>query len=181
MIKCIDILLEEIYRGFDSPFKRDHQRLIGYVRLLGELYNYAVLTSSFVLETLYFFIQYGHEKPLGIEKLSGTGQPGTASSGGITSYTSGIYSHIISTTSIITPSLTESSQSVQSRNEMTLDQLVYKLTTIKYDPSRYDVKYSYTNNSSDCIDPSYDLFRAQLVVELIQTCGEYFVKGQLNY
>ena len=41
VVKLVDKLLEEMYRGLDAPHKRDPQRLLGMLRLIGELYNHS--------------------------------------------------------------------------------------------------------------------------------------------
>lgn len=40
---------------------REFQRLVGYARLLAELYNYAVVGSPTVFETLHLLLDSGHE------------------------------------------------------------------------------------------------------------------------
>jgi regulator of nonsense transcripts 2 len=71
-MKIIDRILEEVQRGLDSPFKREIQRLLGLVRLLGELYNYAAATSSLIFDLLYHLINFGHEVPPQGESVSPT-------------------------------------------------------------------------------------------------------------
>ena len=61
IIILIDRLVEELYRGLENPLKRDAQRLISTVKLLGELYNYSVLSSQVVFDVLYFIINFGHD------------------------------------------------------------------------------------------------------------------------
>lgn len=151
VIQLIDCLFEEIYRGLDFPYKRDHQRMIGYVRLIGELYNYEVLSSATIFELLYFCLLYGHQKDVG-DNLS---------------YTSLGYTNMINY-SLTTGNIALSGDLVK------LDKFIDRLRMIRYNPSRYDPR-----QESNCeIDSPNDLFRAQLVVELINTCGEYYTKGQ---
>lgn len=40
---------------------REFQRLVGYARLLAEMYNYAVVGSPTVFETLHLLLDSGHE------------------------------------------------------------------------------------------------------------------------
>lgn len=40
---------------------RDSQRLVGYARLLSELYNYAVVGSPTIFDTLHLLLDSGHE------------------------------------------------------------------------------------------------------------------------
>ncbi|CAM9564743.1 unnamed protein product, partial [Hapterophycus canaliculatus] len=42
---------------------RESQRLVGYARLLAELYNYSVVGSPTVFETLHLLLDSGHEVP----------------------------------------------------------------------------------------------------------------------
>lgn len=146
IIRLVDHLFEEIFRGLDSPYKRDHQRMIGYVRLLGELYNYAILSSSVIFDTLYVLINYGHAKDVASETRA--------------SYTSNTIPTMIS--------------GWMASNDVSVHgyRLYSILTQFRADPSRYDPKILAE------VDPINDLFRAQLVVELLNTCGEYFAKGK---
>lgn len=59
----MDRILEEVQRGLDSPYKREIQRLLGVARLLGEMYNYAAVSSALVFELLYHLINFGHDVP----------------------------------------------------------------------------------------------------------------------
>jgi regulator of nonsense transcripts 2 len=157
VIQLIDALYEEVYRGLDSPYKRDYQRMIGYVRLIGELYNYEVLSSTTIFELLYLCLLYGHSQ-----------KADNVASGEHLSYTSTVYAQMISQNSELAAS------STATADVMKLDKFIDRLRMLNYDPSRLDPR-----QSSSCeIDSPNDLFRAQLVVELINTCGEYYTKGQ---
>lgn len=186
IVKLVDSLYEEIFRGFDTPWKRDYQRMIGYVRLIGELYNYAVLSSSLIFESLYVFIHYGHSRDQMIVDPSSGESVSTHSYG---SYTSPVYSQII-TLAFNNGDISLSDQGISGKPsgkvsitngidesaskqmKSKLDHFLDVLNNIPHDPSRFDPKII------NEIDPVHDSFRAQLVVELVNTCGEYYVKGQ---
>ncbi len=102
--QLVDRVLEELQRALDSPYKREIQRSLGLVRLVGELYNYTAISSVLVFDLLYHLVNFGH-------------------------------------------------------CESATDK-------VKYDP-RIPAE----------VDPVTDLFRAQLVCELLNTCGLYFVRG----
>lgn len=113
VIELVDRILEEVQRGLDSPYKREIQRLLGVVRLLGEMYNFAAVSSAQVFELLYHLINFGHDVPASVPQ-----------------------------------------QAAQ---------------TTKYDP-RLPAE----------VDPANDLFRAQLVCEILNTCGVYYVRGLMK-
>lgn len=118
VIRVIDKLLEEVQRGIETPFKREPQRTLGIIRLIGELYNFAVLSSALIFELLYHVINYGHEVSKAVESTSSSTSVGLA---------------------------------------------------CVFNPKVF----------SD-IDVPTDLFRAQVVCELLNTCGEYYVRGALR-
>ncbi|KAI9597993.1 armadillo-type protein [Syncephalis fuscata] len=60
-VMVIDTLLEEIRVGLEKNLFRQNQRRVSVVRYLGELYNYRMIDSSIVFETLYTIITLGHE------------------------------------------------------------------------------------------------------------------------
>ena len=64
LLQLVDRILEEVQRGLDSPYKREIQRLLGVVRLLGEMYNFAAVSSALVFDLLYHLINFGHDVPL---------------------------------------------------------------------------------------------------------------------
>ena len=46
-----------------------YQRRVAHMRLLGEAYNYRLLTSGVIFETLYLLLSFGHEDPDSMEVL----------------------------------------------------------------------------------------------------------------
>eukprot|EP00752_Nemacystus_decipiens_P014194 g12623.t1 len=64
-VKAVDAVLEVLHRGIELPGGggREFQRLVGYARLLAEMYNYAVVGSPTVFETLHLLLDSGHEVP----------------------------------------------------------------------------------------------------------------------
>ena len=49
-----------IERGLEVPVKLETQRLLGIVRLMGELYNFSVIPDIVVFDLLYHIINHGH-------------------------------------------------------------------------------------------------------------------------
>ena len=130
----VDRILEEVQRAIESPFKREMQRMIGFIRLLGELYNFTAISSIIIFDLLHHLINFGHED------ISATNE---------------------SSQLILSSSLPQSSNATN----VTVQQLQKR----RYDPRIL----------SDT-DPVNDLFRAQLVCELLNTCGMYYVRGKLK-
>ncbi|CAM9681409.1 unnamed protein product, partial [Ectocarpus sp. 8 AP-2014] len=62
-VKAVDAVLEAMHRAIELPGGGggESQRLVGYARLLGELYNYAVVGSPTIFETLHLLVESGHE------------------------------------------------------------------------------------------------------------------------
>ena len=119
LVRLVDCVLEELQRGLDSPYKREIQRNLGLIKLIGELYNYTAVSSTLIFDLLYHIINFGHAV------VDGTGETGSAS-------------------------VTASGRA-----------------KVKFDP-----------RVPSEIDPPTDLFRSQLVCELLNTCGQYYVRGQ---
>jgi len=130
----VDRILEEVQRAIESPFKREMQRMIGFIRLLGELYNFTAISSIIIFDLLHHLINFGHED------ISATNE---------------------SSQLILSSSLPQSSNATN-------------VTVRQLQKRRYDPRIL-----SDT-DPVNDLFRAQLVCELLNTCGMYYVRGKLK-
>ena len=110
IILLVDKVIEELTRGLEIPLKRQPQRMLSLVRLLGELYNYSVLSGPLIFEILYLIINHGHEVPRD-----------------------------------------------ESNNSVPVEKYNPKVVTD--------------------IDPPSDCFRSQLVCELLNTSGRYFMVG----
>lgn len=64
-IKFVDSVLEEIRYRLEFPDSGKQQRQVMYIKLLGELYNYCVIESQLIFDTLYTLIIWpGFGKPL---------------------------------------------------------------------------------------------------------------------
>ncbi|KAL9111801.1 MAG: hypothetical protein Q9227_003860 [Pyrenula ochraceoflavens] len=61
VITVIDNLLEQITLGLEQNDFKYNQRRIAEARYLGELYNYKMIDSSVVFDTLYQVVVFGHE------------------------------------------------------------------------------------------------------------------------
>lgn len=71
-ISIIDNVLENIILGLEQNDFKFNQRRIAEVKYLGELYNYKMVDSSIIFDTLYRIVTFGHE--------GGTPVPGRATS-----------------------------------------------------------------------------------------------------
>lgn len=125
IIRITDRLFEEVQRSLDVPYKREPQSQLGFVRLIGELYNFEVLSSANIFDLLYHTINYGHNVPV---------DGSTAASVG---------------------------QNIVLQSPSTLHYTQY------FDPRVFCEK-----------DLPNDLFRAQIVCEILNTCGSYYVIGR---
>lgn len=123
-------------RGLDSPYKREIQRLLGVVRLISEMYNYAAVSSALIFDLLYHLINFGHETHLS------TGH----------SY---IFCELFLHNFYFYFLLSKDSSVAGS-----------SASPVKYDP-----------RIPSEVDPFSDLFRAQLVCEVLNSCGQYYVRG----
>ncbi|KAI1626494.1 armadillo-type protein [Exophiala viscosa] len=66
-IGTIDNILEQITLGLEQNEFKFNQRRVAEVKYLGELYNYKMIDSTVIFDTLYRIVTFGHE--------SGTPQP----------------------------------------------------------------------------------------------------------
>lgn len=60
-ITIIDNVLENIMLGLEQNDFKFNQRRIAEVKYLGELYNYKMIDSSIIFDTLYRIVTFGHE------------------------------------------------------------------------------------------------------------------------
>ncbi|BDA48017.1 Regulator of nonsense transcripts 2 [Coccomyxa sp. Obi] len=58
-----DALLEEVRVGLESVEEGAYQKRVGQMRLLGELYNYRIIDSRTIFDTLYTLLTFGHDSP----------------------------------------------------------------------------------------------------------------------
>ncbi|POM57669.1 Regulator of nonsense transcripts 2, partial [Phytophthora palmivora] len=61
LVLLVDDVLEFIRYGLEINDYRDHQRSLGYVKLLGEIYNCGLVSMNVVMETLYLLINHSHD------------------------------------------------------------------------------------------------------------------------
>ena len=62
VIMVIDNLLEQITHGLETNDFKLNQRRLAEIRYLGELYNYKMVDSSVIFDTLYRIVTFGHRK-----------------------------------------------------------------------------------------------------------------------
>lgn len=72
-VSIVDDVLEEIQLGMEQPSAGLYQRRVAHVRLLGELYNYKILDSRTVFETMYWIMNFGKDNQEESAKLDGPG------------------------------------------------------------------------------------------------------------
>lgn len=62
VITVIDNLLENITMGLEQNDFKFNQRRLAEVKYLGELYNYKMVDSPLIFDTLYRMVTFGHRK-----------------------------------------------------------------------------------------------------------------------
>ncbi|KDP46148.1 hypothetical protein JCGZ_06659 [Jatropha curcas] len=62
-VAVVDEVLEEIRVGLELNDYGMQQRRIAHMRYLGELYNYELVDSSVIFDTLYLILVFGHDTP----------------------------------------------------------------------------------------------------------------------
>ncbi|KAI8820667.1 armadillo-type protein [Fimicolochytrium jonesii] len=60
-VSIVDSTLEEIRVGLEQNIFKHNQRRISIAKYLGELYNYRMIDSALVFQTLFHIVSYGHE------------------------------------------------------------------------------------------------------------------------
>ena len=61
VMSCVDGALEALQRGMEENDHRQQQKLVSCARLLGQCYNFAVVSSGLIFSTLEHFLNFGHE------------------------------------------------------------------------------------------------------------------------
>ena len=142
VVRFTDALLESVHRGLEVPYRREPQKMVGAMRMIGELYNFEVLSSSLVYDTLYKIINTGHE---------GSYEGPSPQEGG-------------------------AGEGEAEENE---EDVVIKPSSPRYffdrATRRIICKQEYDPRILSELDPPHDTFRAQLVCEILKTCGSFFV------
>ena len=60
-VMVVDNVLEEVRVGLETNIFKHNQRRISTVKFLGELYNYKMLDSAVIFESLYLLLRFGYE------------------------------------------------------------------------------------------------------------------------
>ncbi|KAI8927114.1 armadillo-type protein [Entophlyctis helioformis] len=60
-VEIVDAVLEEVRVGLELNIFKHNQRRLSVAKYLGELYNYRMIDSHVVFETLYLLLRFGHE------------------------------------------------------------------------------------------------------------------------
>ncbi|KAI8916749.1 armadillo-type protein [Powellomyces hirtus] len=63
-VSIVDNTLEEIRIGLEENIFKHNQRRIAVAKYLGELYNYRMVESALIFETLFRIVSFGHENNL---------------------------------------------------------------------------------------------------------------------
>lgn len=150
-VNLLDTITEELHRGMENPRKREPQRLLGLARFLGECYNFSMINSTTIFDFLYLFLNYGHEMAVGSKAATST--PALEA--------------LMAALSLYTVNSESAGSSATPISKLSGD-------VLRIFQNAYDV------TAASDIDSPTDLFRAQLVVEVLRACGCYFVRGVLR-
>jgi hypothetical protein len=191
VVQLVDRLLEDVQRSMETPYKREVQRALGLVRLLGELYNFTAVSSQLILDFLYHVINFDHAVGRA-EATNTTATTATAAAAAVASNNSTTAGSAWNSTGTgtgfgtgtgtgsaagpvgaFTAILTDYAGAAAAALALptppansAAPSLSAALGKVKYDP-----------RTPSEVDPVTDLFRAQLVCELLNTSGMYFVHG----
>ncbi|KAK9806738.1 hypothetical protein WJX72_000988 [[Myrmecia] bisecta] len=72
-IAFVDALLEEVRVGLEAAEAGEYQRRVSHMRLLGEMYNYRLVDSKVVFDTLHLLLSFGHDTPEEAEMVDPAG------------------------------------------------------------------------------------------------------------
>jgi regulator of nonsense transcripts 2 len=65
-VDVVDDCIERIRIDLELNLFKRNQKRISMIKYLGELYNYHMVDSNLIFETLYFVIRFGHENKVPI-------------------------------------------------------------------------------------------------------------------
>ena len=157
VVRLVDVIFEEITRGMSSSHKTEQQRLLTYVRLIGELYNFSSLPAATVFDLLYFFLTHGYKNTglfdiysqvtTGNSMESPSSPPGKIIDAIVRHYSNHWYPLVPTT-------------DTQSGEEQS---------------GQLDKQLPYTD-----MDPPSNFFRIQMVCELLNTSAMYFMRGLMR-
>ena len=74
-VSVVDAVLEEIQLGMELPSLGLYQHRLAHVHFFGELYNYRLIDSKTIFETLYWTLSFGRSSP---EEMAKMDPPGDA-------------------------------------------------------------------------------------------------------
>lgn len=74
-VNVVDSVFEEIQLGMENPGVGLYQHRVAHVRFMGELYNYRLIDSKTVFDTLYWILSFGRTTP---EEMNRLDPPGDA-------------------------------------------------------------------------------------------------------
>ena len=68
VVSIIDTLLEQITLGLEQNDFKFNQRRIAEVKYLGELYNYKMVDSPVIFDTMYRIVTFGHRESIELQQ-----------------------------------------------------------------------------------------------------------------
>jgi regulator of nonsense transcripts 2 len=76
-IRVLDTLYEEVQFALEVPNPRDHQRILSYARLLGEMCSRGLVGLPAIITQLYNIVNYGHDIPSALREACNRLEPAT--------------------------------------------------------------------------------------------------------
>ena len=180
IVRLVDTVFEELTRGMSSSHKSDNQRLLTYIRLMGELYNFSALPAGTIFDLLHFIVSFGY-KDIGLPELyvaaTGAGKEG-GKKGDITDN---------GQKNLFVPTVPESASPADIINALVVNHTCRYFELVP--PEVYDTNGGANNVEGKSfasvfkgidIDPPRNVFRIQMVCELLNCCAVYFMRGSLR-
>lgn len=178
IVRLVDNVFEQLTHGMSSSHKSEQQRLLTYVSLMGELYNCSALPSATIFDLLHFFLSHGY-KDVGLLELFSAATTTTTTTEVATGATRFALSVPVTSSPTTLINALVSHYTIRY-HELRPSNAVGngpKLSDAQGDDSR-----SSQNNQMGRIDidPPSNFFRIQMICELLNSCGVYFLRGMLR-
>lgn len=169
VIACVDDLLETLQLSLEKNDYRDTPERVRMVKFIGELFNYRLLDTTVILQTLYQLIGFSGASSYGCETIDAARRLATLSgNAGLLAY--------------------EDFNYAESKNDATSNVTVLPSVAVSSESLEAPKNVSQSSDTSVAVRPLMeptapeddgpdDFFRLQLVCVLLNVCGEYFCKG----
>lgn len=166
VISCVDNLLEQLQLSLEKNDYRDTPNRVRMIKLIGELFNYRLLDTTVILQTLYQLIGFSGPSSYGSETLDTARRLAVAS---------GNHHLLLTDDEVPSTPPTASTTGVTGRHEALITTTVGVGVSQKNTGRQQSVAPLMEPTAPE--DPPDDYFRLQLICVLLNVCGQYFSKG----